>query len=198
MLMDDHDAAQSCFDPDFVARESAIAERGPLHQRMDESAFCAIFEEMGPPLRSFIRRVSGDAALADDILQESFLRFLRANLPTMEKFQMKAYLYRTASSLISDHWRRLKRERRWSLEMFFRRGSDEKMEGGGDVMNAFKQLKAQEQTLLWLAYVEGLDHKEIAVALELKEQSVRVLLFRARKKMAGKLGKQGFVHSEGL
>ena len=198
MLMDDHDAAQSCFDPDFVARESAIAERGPLHQRMDESAFCAIFEEMGPPLRSFIRRVSGDAALADDILQESFLRFLRANLPTMEKFQMKAYLYRTASSLISDHWRRLKRERRWSLEMFFRRESGEKMDGGDDVMNAFKQLKAQEQTLLWLAYVEGFDHKEIAVALELKEQSVRVLLFRARKKMAGKLGKQGFVHSEGL
>ena len=56
-------------------------------------------------LRSYIRRASGDAALADDILQESYLRFLQADLPALENFQMKAYLYRTASSLLADHWR---------------------------------------------------------------------------------------------
>jgi len=156
---------------------------------MDEGTFCSIFEEMGPSIRSYIRRVSGDAGLADDILQETFYRFLRADLPAMEKFQIKAYLYRTASSLISDHWRRLKRERRWSLERLFRRETDEKTGRGEDVMSVFRHVKAQEQTLLWLAYVEGFDHREIALALGLKEKSVRVLLFRARKKIAGMLGK---------
>jgi len=196
--MGDHDAAEPCLDPALAMRASAIAERAPVPQRMDEGAFCSIFEEMGPHLRSYIRRVSGDAALADDILQETFYRFLRADLPAMEKFQIKAYLYRTASSLMSDHWRRLKRERRWSLERLFRRETDEKTERGDEVISVFRQLKSQEQTLLWLAYVEGFDHREIAVALGLKEKSVRVLLFRARKKIAAMLGEQGAVPREGI
>ena len=164
---------------------------------MDEGSFCAFFEEIGPALRSYIRRVSGDPALADDIVQETFYRFLRAKLPVMEKFQMKAYLYRTASSLISDHWRRLNRERRWSLLRLFHGESDKKTGPGEEVMSVFEQLKTQEQTLLWLAYVEGFDHREIALALDLKEKSVRVLLFRARKKMAEMMGKTSAGQGEG-
>lgn len=190
--MDDPHAAEPCYAPAFAERELAIAERDSLPQRMEEGAFCAFFQEMGPAIRSYIRRASGDAALADDILQESFYRFLRADLPVMEKFQVKAYLYRTASSLVSDHWRRLKRERHWSLKELFRSEAYEHRHSGGDVMGVFERLKTQEQTLLWLAYVEGFNHREIALALGLKEKSVRVLLFRARKKMAGMLGKRSF------
>jgi RNA polymerase sigma-70 factor (ECF subfamily) len=58
-------------------------------------------------------------------------------------------------------------------------------------MSVFGSLKPQEQSLLWLAYVEGFDHREIASALQLKEGSIRVLLFRARKKLAGILRKRG-------
>ena len=65
-------------------------------------------------------------------------------------------------------------------------------------MRVFDQLKTQEQTLLWLAYVEGFDHREIAVALDLKEKSVRVLLFRARKKLAGMLSEQHLGPGEGI
>jgi len=198
MLMDDQDAAEPSYAHAFAERGSAIPERAHLPQRMDEGAFAAFYREMGPPLLSYIRRVSGDAALADDVLQETFYRFLRADLPVMEKFEMKAYLYRTARSLISDHCRRLKRERRWSLERPFLNEADKNAEHGGDVNCVFQQLKTQEQTLLWLAYVEGFDHREIAMALELKERSVRVLLFRARKKMAGMLGKQNFGPREGI
>src|SRR5437868_3862313 len=90
-------------------------------RRMDEGAFHAFYLETASILRAYIRRASGNASLADDILQETFYRFLRMDLPEMDKFQRKAYLYRTASSLLSDHWRRLKRERRWSLERLFGR-----------------------------------------------------------------------------
>jgi RNA polymerase sigma-70 factor, ECF subfamily len=197
MSMDDPNAAEHCYAPAFAEREAAIAERAQLPQRMDEAAFAAFYRETGPALRSYIRKVSGDAALADDILQETFYRFLRAELPRMEKFQMKAYVYKTTSSLISDHWRRLKRERRWSLEGIFRAEAGENTGRGEDMMSVFRRLKTQERSLLWLAYVEGFDHREIAQVLELKEKSVRVLLFRARKKLAGMLGKQSFDRREG-
>jgi RNA polymerase sigma-70 factor (ECF subfamily) len=147
-------------------------------------------------LRAYLRRVSGDLALADDILQETFYRFLRADLPAMEPFQMKAYLYRTANSVLADHWRRLKRERRWSLANFFGGETVAEAKPAGEVLSIFRRLKPQEQSLLWLAYVEGFDHREVALALDLSEGSVRVLLFRARRKLAGLLKKQGFSGEE--
>lgn len=195
--MDNHDADMYHYPPAIAEAESTILGKTQLPQRMDENAFGEFYRETGPALWSYIRRTSGDAALADDILQETFYRFLRADLPVLEKFQRKAYLYRIASSLISDHWRRVKRERRWSLAGVFRSEAYEKTERGGDAMRVFDQLKTKEQTLLWLAYVEGFDHREIAVALDLKEKSVRVLLFRARKKLAGMLSEQHLGPGEG-
>ena len=49
---------------------------------------------------------------------------------------------------------------------------------------AFGQLKIRERQLLWLAYVEGSNHKEIAEATGLRHASVRPLLFRARRRLA--------------
>jgi RNA polymerase sigma-70 factor (ECF subfamily) len=48
-----------------------------------------------------------------------------------------------------------------------------------------------ERSLLWLAYVEGSEHREIAAALGLKQKSIRVLLFRARQKFAQILKRRG-------
>ena len=61
---------------------------------------------------------------------------------------------------------------------------------GGDALRLFHKLKPQEQNLLWLAYVEGFSHGEISSALELNEKSVRVLLFRARQRLAALLRKE--------
>jgi RNA polymerase sigma-70 factor (ECF subfamily) len=166
------------------------AEASFRPQPMDEGAFRVFYDDAAPVLWAYIRRASGDAALADDVLQEAFLRFLRAGLPAMENAQRKAYLYRTANSLLTDHWRRLKRERAWSLKNWFGGGEAARAESDGEAMGFFAQLKPREQSLLWLAYVEGFDHREIAETLQLREKSVRVLLFRARKKLAALLGRR--------
>lgn len=176
-----------------------LAARGPSSvdqvsqapRSIDEAAFHSIYQRTAATLWAYIRRSSGDASLADDILQETFYRFLRADLPPMEIFQTKAYLYRTANALLVDHWRRLQRERRWSLKNFLGFEAATERESGGEALGMFQRLKPQEQSLLWLAYVEDFNHKEVAEALRLSEKSVRVLLFRARKKLAAILKKQG-------
>jgi RNA polymerase sigma-70 factor (ECF subfamily) len=125
------------------------------------------------------------------------LRFLRVRLPQLEPNQMRAYLYRTATTLLVDHWRRSKRTEYWSLDALLGKSAPAEPPLGGDVMRFYAQLKPQEQALLWLAYVEGFDHREIAAALQLRERSVRVLLFRARRKMAGVLTEAGLGPQEG-
>ena len=47
-----------------------------------------------------------------------------------------------------------------------------------------QQLKPRERQLLWLAYVEGMTHSEIAKSTGLHSMSVRILLLRARRRAA--------------
>jgi len=150
---------------------------------MNQTAFREFYSKTAPALRSYISRSCGSYDLAEDIMQEAFLRFIRTAPTNMEGPAMKGYLYRTADSLLIDHWRREKRSKRWSLEMLFRKEAPDR--GASDDMSeAFRELKPQQRSLLWLAYVEGFDHREIAEAAGVKESSVKVLLFRARKALA--------------
>ena len=60
-----------------------------------------------------------------------------------------------------------------------------------DVGKAFDRLPPNQRMLVWLAYVEGYEHREIARQMGLGEKSVRVLLFRARHRLAGLLRQVG-------
>jgi RNA polymerase sigma-70 factor (ECF subfamily) len=46
------------------------------------------------------------------------------------------------------------------------------------------QLRPRERQLLWLAHAEGYTHKEIAEIMGLNSPSIRLMLFRARHRMA--------------
>src|SRR2546425_272973 len=62
-------------------------------------------------LRSYICRVASNETIADDILQESYIRLL--NAPLMGQAQRKSYLYRVATNLIMDYRRAESRQRYW-------------------------------------------------------------------------------------
>ena len=161
---------------------------------MDEAAFQVFYERTAAGLWSYIHRSAGSADVADDILQDAFLRFLRAAPVGLEPSDRKAYLYKIASHLLVDHWRRVNRELRWDWKAFVATAttSDSQLELGHDISEVFGTLKPQQRSLLWLAYVEGFEHREIASMLGLREKSVKVLLFRARRKMADTLKSKGF------
>ena len=174
---------------------SASSER--MEARMDEEAFRVFYQEMAGKLWAYIHRAANDTALADDILQDAFIRFLYKSPASLDERQRKTYLYRTATSLLADHWRSLQRGRRWSIKSLFEDKVPPPSHLVHDIPRLFAQLKPQQRSLLWLAYVEGFDHREIASVLQLRERSVRVLLYRARKEMAGILISHGLGPQEG-
>ena len=49
---------------------------------------------------------------------------------------------------------------------------------------AFERMSPRERQLLWLAYAEGATHREIAQITGLRTAGVRIVLFRARRKLA--------------
>jgi RNA polymerase sigma-70 factor, ECF subfamily len=178
---------EAIFQPDAFAKEPPEEYVLPA-AHMEENAFRIFYLEVAPALQGYIRKTCGNAALAEDILQETFYRYLRIDLPEMNPPQKKAYLYKIATSLLVDHWRREKRESFW--KNLWKPPEARRNEHKEDVTRALSKLKPAERALLWLAYVEGFDHNEIASTMGLKEKSIRVLLFRARKNLTRILGGQ--------
>src|SRR5690349_15855473 len=79
----------------------------PAELVMDDEAFAAFYQRTGRPLWAYLARVSRNGSLADDLLQESYLRFLGAAYPWKDgEVACRRYLFRIATNLLRDHWRR--------------------------------------------------------------------------------------------
>jgi len=159
---------------------------------MDEAAFRHLYQHTAQPLRSYLLRSCGNAALADDLLQESYLRMLRSGFEGEDDDHRRRYLYRIGTNLLRDHFRRSRPETDRLPERDDGRAHDEMLHLRSDVGGAMAEIGPRDRQMLWLAYVEGASHDEIAEIMKLKSASVRSMLFRARKRLADEL------HSRGL
>jgi RNA polymerase sigma-70 factor (ECF subfamily) len=160
--------------------------------RLDEAAFAAFHARSSRALRAYVYRVVGNTADADDIVQDAFLRMLRADVPAGDEEHWRRYLYRVASNLIVDRWRRRKHEQGTAMTEELatptpRYGDD------ADIARIFSELKPRDRALLWLAYVEGESHEEIASSLGVGRRGVKVMLFRARRRLRDLLQARGLL-----
>ena len=159
--------------------------------RLTEATFKAFHGETSRALWAYAYRVTGNAADTDDIVQEAFLRVLRADLETDDEERWRRYLYRIASNLIVDRWRRHKRES--GGETVVDRTTPGQGEHDADIAQIFSELSERDRALLWLAYVEQESHEEIASSLGVGRRSIKVLLFRARRRLRDLLISRGIL-----
>lgn len=157
---------------------------------MNEAQFEAFYRSIAGGVWSYIYRMTGNASTADDLLQKTFFRFLRSNPAIENEDHLRRYVYKTATNLVLDHFRETKRHREFT-ETVVPEFRSEHNELRHDMMRTFAELKPQDRALLWLAHVEGSSHAEIAEMLDVKEKSVKVMLFRARKRLGEMLTKRG-------
>ena len=161
---------------------------------MDEDTFRAFYDRTARGLWAYLARLTGDRQLVEDLLQETFYRFLRAAATYDNETHRRNSLYRIATNLARDV-RRRSMARAASVPV----GDDiervPSRQGAGatermaDFNRAMSRLKPRECAMLWLAYAEGASHREIADVLGLRPTSLKPMLFRARRKLAELLGR---------
>jgi RNA polymerase sigma-70 factor (ECF subfamily) len=171
--------------PNVLAGDAPRAAESP----MDSDAFAGFYERSARPLWAYLARVSGDPTLADDLMQESFIRFLCASQPEEGEVASRRYLFRIATNLLRDHWRRPRQASIEEIpEEFFAAGPSS---SSADLLGpALAVMRPRERQLLWLAHAEGYTHREIAGITGLAAASIRILLFRARRRIASLLHEQ--------
>jgi len=172
-----------------LARDARMSAAIPVDSAMDNEQFAGFYERSARPLWAYLVRVSGDAALADDLMQESYVRYLCADRkPSTEDGEVagRRYLFRIATNLMRDHWRRPKSSSIDEMpeELFACASGESQSDSAALLGPALGKMRIRDRQILWLAYAEGYSHKEIAEVTGLASASVRLLLFRARRKMA--------------
>jgi RNA polymerase sigma-70 factor, ECF subfamily len=162
--------------------------------QMDQDTFTGLYERTARPLWVFLWRRTGDSQLADDLLQETYYRFLRTPNVFESETHRRNYLYRIAANLACDSHRA--KETHVPLPQENEAGhpsgntAPQQFQQSADLTRALSRLKPRQRDALWLAYAEGSSHEEIARVLGLRTSSVKLLLFRARRKLASLLGRE--------
>jgi RNA polymerase sigma-70 factor, ECF subfamily len=161
---------------------------------MDEDTFRLFYDRNARGLWAYLARVTGDRQIAEDLLQETFYRFLRAAATYENETHRRNSLYRIATNLALDF-----RRRRLARAAPLQAGDEiERVPSGADtgateraanITQAMSRLRPRERAILWLAYAEGASHLEIARVLGLRPTSLKPMLFRARRKLAELLGR---------
>jgi RNA polymerase sigma-70 factor (ECF subfamily) len=160
--------------------------------QMTEEAFRLFYERTARSLWAYLARISGDRRVADDLLQETYYRFLKAGAAIDDEAHRRNYLFRIATNLVVDAKRRprIEHDAMDAPEDAAPRAPGDAAGDAArrvDVGRAMAKLRPRDRALVWLAYVNGSSHREIADTLGLKTASIKLLLFRARRRLAALL-----------
>lgn len=138
-------------------------------------AFEPFYRDTVPRLERFVARLAGSREAAEEIVQETYYRFLRSGFTGASDEERRRYLYRIALNLIKTQWAR--ERRRIEVEP-----AETAAPPSTEVAEVLERMSAKDRALLWLAYAEGYTHREMSEVLGVGAASVRVLLSRARKR----------------
>jgi RNA polymerase sigma-70 factor (ECF subfamily) len=164
----------------------------------DERAFDALFERWAGRVLRFVERMVREPGVAEDLVQETFLRLWRARERYQPEARFSTWLFTIAGNAARNELRRpfrgaahdsLDEEgERVKLELAADDPpSDELVDArraGLSMDAALAALPERQREALWLRAVEGLSYAEVAQALETSEQSVKALIHRARVALA--------------
>src|SRR5690606_40281561 len=126
-------------------------------------------------------RQTDDVQLAAELTSHTFLNALR-NAASFEYrgIPVSAWIYRIASNEVNKHYRRLKRERVFSLEEEKVRELMEASDEGRDeelvnrLLEYMKDLPTEMLEVLELRFFEGKDFREIAYILDITESGAQM------------------------
>jgi RNA polymerase sigma-70 factor, ECF subfamily len=176
---------------EFVRPAEAVLLRTAERSAITEDEFRLLYEHTARPLRAYLYRMLNDISRADDILQETYLRFLQARRPAgMTEEHRKNYLFRIATNLLHDE----AGTKRTAALADYPCPSNVAADVGKrhDCARYLEQLTARQRELLWLAYAEEFTHKEIAGMIGVKAPSIRPMLARARERLSEILKGEGW------
>ena len=171
----------------------------------DDSAFDYLVQKYRRAMMSFMYRMTHNAAVAEDLAQEVFLRVYRSRAGYEPSAKFTTWLYRIATNLAVNHARDTRHERPENTVSL-----DERDEESGTTMdvpdnslsveenllrrerlqairNKVQQLPERQRMAVLMHKYQQMDYRQIADVLKLSESATKSLLFRAYESLREQL-----------
>ncbi len=156
-----------------------------------DKGFKELYENLFSTIFRIAYRITGDAARAEDLCHEAFIRYYERAKPLPDLVQAKYWLIRVVKNLTLNSEKRKGRERK-AIERLKRITpsstlSEEdvylKKESAEEIQSALNMLPYNLRVVLILKEYEGLTYREIGSIIGITEGNVKVRVFRAREKL---------------
>lgn len=180
-----------------VMRPALDAEISSLLRRRDPRGFDRAYAAYGARIHSFLRRLSGRADVADDLLQHTFMRLAERGPELRADSDVRAWLFTVArNAYLSERKPSTLDAGPEPLEALAAPAADvEARLLLGDVERALGALRVEDRELLLLVGVEGFEPAAVAVMLNTEPAALRKRLERARSRLLAELEKPGAARS---
>jgi RNA polymerase sigma-70 factor (ECF subfamily) len=157
-----------------------------------------LYEAVFPLLQRIAYRITANSEAAEDVVHDSFIRFVEKAPPFATKDDAKYWLIRVVKNNALNYAKRKYREGR-AYERYFKESKTEsasaetevlREEGKSDMQRYLSMLPEKLKTVLVLKEYGMLNYKEIAKTLGITEGNVKVRVFRAREALLDLMRKE--------
>jgi RNA polymerase sigma-70 factor (ECF subfamily) len=162
-------------------------------QRRDQEAFTRLLDRHLAGLQKFLVRTTGNAADADEVAQEAFLRiWSHAKNWQPDRVRFTTWLFRIARNLAIDRHRKHRETNDEHLEQIVDDAPDTGHAIDADrrrkmMQNAIAHLPERQRTALVLCHFDGMSNPDAAAVLEITVEALESLLARARRTLKNAL-----------
>ncbi|HWI53545.1 MAG TPA: RNA polymerase sigma factor [Symbiobacteriaceae bacterium] len=141
---------------------------------------------------AFLYRMTGDAHLAEDLMQETFVRALRAAERYEPRGKVSTWLFSIAANAARDHWRRQQRRPEVTcVELAYgSQAVDGAPEDEMDIRAALLNLPLEQRSVLILRYYHDLSYAEIAETLVIPLGTVRSRIHKGLERLKASLAEE--------
>lgn len=169
----------------------------------DAVAFASLYDTYAPRLRRFLRHQTGDVTVAEDLLQQTFMKMIEA-LPRYRSrgLPFGAWVFRIARNLVIDG--RRTEHPATPIDAVADRPCDgdgperaaERADERARLLAAIDTLPADQRDVLVWRFFGELSPTETAALMDRSQEAVRSLQHRAILALRAQLGDHGFVAGE--
>jgi RNA polymerase sigma-70 factor (ECF subfamily) len=163
----------------------------------DGQALAKIYDRYAEPIYRYLYRYLGNAAQAEDLTSEVFLKLLNVlNTPRAPRDHLQGWLYRVAHNLAMDWFRqRAKDENLVSNEVLLEEDNSplaelEERQTRGRLRAAIRELTVDQQRVLLLRFGQGYKIAETSQLMGKSEGAVKILQHRAIRRLRKLLAPQ--------
>lgn len=166
---------------------------------MDDSMMDQKLYEYLKIVKSYLMKMGASKEDAEDIVQDTAYKFI-LYIDSISHKNVESWLFRVAVNGYYDLYRKRTRRQAIDLKFNFQQLFEEYTpeqavldnERKQDVDSVLKRLKLKHQQVLLLKYSLDLAIREIAELCEMKEDSVKTTLYRARQEFVKEYRRQGY------